>query len=289
MKKKTFIDLVEDEFENEYNDKKKKDTYKDLRTQLYKKPTRILPNERTSYKETYPNTSVQMDIVDLPTDKFGYNKLLVATDIHNRMTDAIAMKDKKSNTVKNSYLKMQKNDIINVRDGGRIITDSGREYQGEFKKHLNTKGINLVQIEPGRHLGVVDKKIQDISTAIFRLQGKDELINNKTSKKWIDRLPKLLNLLNKHKAHTPKLKNEIWDSSKKIDLLPIGTKVRQMLYVPRDLVGEKRLYGKFRSTDQRWRKDITTITNIIMHPDTPPMYLLEGVEHPVHFKHVQKV
>ena len=58
-------------------------------------------------------------------------------------------------------------------------------------------------------------------------------------------------------------------------LLPEGTQVRVKLDEPISVLGKK-LHGKFRTGDIRWNPEIRTIKKLILFPDQPPTYLLNG-------------
>jgi hypothetical protein len=281
-KNKSFLQQIDDEFESEYEVSKQDKT---MLKELFKKPPKIKRDERTTYKEVSPNTSLQADVLKLPNDN-GYDRALVITDIYTRKTDALPMKDSKSTTVLKASEKIFDNSILDIRRGARIITDGGTEFKGVFKNFYQDKSVTLQQREPGRHLGIVDNKIQKIGDALLKLQAKDELRTGRTSRLWMGRLPKVISILNKSARIQKEPEIEF---NKKVNLLPIGTEVRRILYVPRDILDEKRLYGKFRSADQRWSTDTFTITNYIIYPDAPPMYILKDVDEPIHYKHVQKV
>ena len=51
-----------------------------------------------------------------------------------------------------------------------------------------------------------------------------------------------------------------------------------LLDAPRDVVSGKRLHGRFRDTDIRWEVKPRTITQVILQPNQPPMYLVDDNE-----------
>ncbi|GET54166.1 chromo domain-containing protein LHP1-like [Rhizophagus irregularis DAOM 181602=DAOM 197198] len=63
--------------------------------------------------------------------------------------------------------------------------------------------------------------------------------------------------------------------SKKTDLLSEGTRVRVKLDEPISVLGNK-LHGKFRTGDIRWNPNIRVIKKMILSPEQPPTYLLNG-------------
>ncbi|GET61921.1 hypothetical protein PPL_12641 [Rhizophagus irregularis DAOM 181602=DAOM 197198] len=63
--------------------------------------------------------------------------------------------------------------------------------------------------------------------------------------------------------------------SKKTDLLSEGMRVRVKLDEPISILGNK-LHGKFRTGDIRWNPNIRVIKKMILSPEQPPTYLLDG-------------
>ncbi|GET62302.1 chromobox protein homolog 3 [Rhizophagus irregularis DAOM 181602=DAOM 197198] len=63
--------------------------------------------------------------------------------------------------------------------------------------------------------------------------------------------------------------------SKKTELLSEGTHVRVKLDEPISVLGNK-LHGKFRTGDIRWNPNIRVIKKMILSPEQPPTYLLDG-------------
>ena len=63
--------------------------------------------------------------------------------------------------------------------------------------------------------------------------------------------------------------------SKNDTLLSKDIRVRVKLDEPISVLGKK-LHGKFRTGDIRWDPEIRTIKKLILSPDQPPTYLLNG-------------
>ena len=59
-------------------------------------------------------------------------------------------------------------------------------------------------------------------------------------------------------------------------MLEKGQNVRVLLDHPIDVYNKKRLNGKFRSGDIRWSIEIYKITEILLRPGFPPMYLINN-------------
>ncbi|GET55211.1 chromobox protein homolog 1-like isoform X1 [Rhizophagus irregularis DAOM 181602=DAOM 197198] len=64
--------------------------------------------------------------------------------------------------------------------------------------------------------------------------------------------------------------------SKKTELLSEGTRVRVKLDEPISVLGNK-LHGKFHTGDIRWNPNIRVIKKMILSPEQPPTYLLDGL------------
>jgi hypothetical protein len=65
-------------------------------------------------------------------------------------------------------------------------------------------------------------------------------------------------------------------SDKNRDLLEIGTKVLVSLDYPIDIVTGKKLHGTFRKSDIRWSREAKKIIWLVLKPNQPPMYRVEG-------------
>jgi hypothetical protein len=94
-------------------------------------------------------------------------------------------------------------------------------------------------------------------------------------------LPKLIKVLNKVTTEKNKKKKPLKDEGPvcKGDsciLLERGDKVRVQLDVPREFVGMKRLHGKFRATDVRFDPKERVIKKVLLNPNQPALYILEG-------------
>jgi hypothetical protein len=63
--------------------------------------------------------------------------------------------------------------------------------------------------------------------------------------------------------------------TKKTELLPEGIHVRVKLTDPILVLGQK-LHGSFRTGDIRWNPKIRVIKKMILSPEQPPTYLLDG-------------
>jgi len=79
----------------------------------------------------------------------------------------------------------------------------------------------------------------------------------------------------KWRRDPPKMPVSLPRISKNDTLLSEGAQVRVKLDEPISVLGKK-LHGKFRTGDIRWDPEIQTIKKLILSPDQPPTYLLNG-------------
>jgi hypothetical protein len=82
------------------------------------------------------------------------------------------------------------------------------------------------------------------------------------------------------KKKKPDQKNidETYCSGDSCVLFEPGAKVRVQLDVPVDFLSGKRLIGTFRASDIRWTKQPHTITDIVIKPACPPLYIIDDDE-----------
>lgn len=77
------------------------------------------------------------------------------------------------------------------------------------------------------------------------------------------------------KKKVEKNNDETYCSGDSCILLPADTKVRVQLDAPMDYVSGKRLIGNFRATDIRFSKEPHTISDVVIKPGSPPLYILD--------------
>lgn len=102
------------------------------------------------------------------------------------------------------------------------------------------------------------------------------------SSKWASYLPDLVEVINEKTENiVSKAKEKKQDDSiavnknSKIDLLNVGDKIRVSLDEPMDVHGKK-LAGKLRASDIRYNPAIKTIKFVLVKPNYPVMYQIEG-------------
>ena len=173
------------------------DTY----TKLYRRPTRS--DDMTKVKDQIPlveGYNEMIDILHLPTDKFGFNKLLVICDIARDDFDIEKMKGETAEETLSAFKKMQKRNIIKIPYAS-ILTDGGSSFKGSFQKYLYENGVNYRVARVGRHhqLSNVDslcRQLGDIFNGIMNIK---EAETGKRSKAWIHAIDEVREKLNKYR------------------------------------------------------------------------------------------
>lgn len=268
-------------FYNNLKAPKKKTDDVHLITQLTKTPMREKNNEMPSISNNILEKGVfQMaDLLFLPTDKFGYKYALVVIDVYNKQCDAEPLKNKESSTVSKAFKKIYARKILEIP---KIIQfDAGKEFKSDTKELFEDEYKTRVKYAlPNRHRqnALVERKNKEIGSVIMKFQNAQELVKGKTVKGWVSHLPDLIKAINLHssKAKHTKLTDKILYSSFSKDLLPLHSHVRRILDFPIDSSTGKRIGNVFRSGDIRFDKTDRTIEKIILNPNLPPMYLLNG-------------
>jgi len=247
---------------------------------LYKKPVPEVGREMPVTQVFAPSTYHQADILYLPEDK-GFKYLLVVVDLYDNSIDAEPVKDvlSKDNDVLKAFSKIYKRKYL---DFPLIITlDKGAEFtQQSIKDYFKKVGVNVKYALSGRsrQLSVVERQNQKIGSILLKRMASQELVTGAVSKEWVDDIKPLIQLLNERKKRP--LKEEISPDPIADEyngkLLQIGQKVRLQLDKPIDTVKGNKLIGTFRSSDIRWTTKIYRITQVLLKPGFPPMYLTDA-------------
>lgn len=262
----------------EFYESIKKPKKRDELTQLYSKPKPEINGQMAISQVFSPDTYYQADCLYMPEDqKFKY--ILVCVDMFDSKVDAEPLKELKPENIIEAFKKMFKRKYLNFPVF--ITFDKGNEFKGDLiKKYFTSNGTNIKYSLTGRHrqLANVERINQKIATILFKRMTNEELITGENNQQWFSYLPDLIKVLNDPKNHKLHLKKEISDlpivDKYTGNLLTIGQKVRVLLDYPVNNTNEARLYGKFRSTDTRWTKETFRITEILIKPGFPPMYLV---------------
>lgn len=261
------------------NDKKKRSEYEKEVLYNLMQPPRMDPRKTAPTITSWqPWFEQQADLLELPEDQ-GNKYALVVVDVHTGITDAEPLENKESATVRDAFKTIYERDII--KEMPKIIkTDAGTEFKGAVKKYFKDNKVLQRQALTNRHrqVALVERRNLTIGRALFQRMLAQELLSGETDKQWVDDLPQVVEYINKYNKR--KQSDEDADKLPKFDkhnkkLIPIGTKVRHVLDYPINLADGERWAGNFRATDIRWNQHPKTITNILIMPNQPPLYILD--------------
>lgn len=275
-----------DFFENLIN-KKKQPKQTDLIQNLYKVPKRDPRGVRPTFLDPKPGVVNQADLLFLPTDN-GYKYALVVVDDNSKICDAVPLKEKTADAVKKGLKTIYSRSILSKPL--LMEVDPGAEFKGVTRQYFDDNDIAVRVGKPGRHRqqGIVERRNQLIGTALLKRQAAEELKTGQPATKWTKDLPLLVAALNKKansnlqirakflKKHPLPMKPLFEKSNATI--LPIGTRVRVQLEYPIDVATGKKLFGRFRSGDIRWDPKERMIEKILIRPNQPVQYMLDGPE-----------
>ena len=250
--------------------------------QLYKQPQKDKDGDNTTFTYISKNYIQFLDCLYLPNDK-GFIYALVLTDQGSRLVDLEPLKNRSCLDIIKALKIIYKRKILNKPKV--IVTDSGSEFKKEFTDAMKDIGIDHKTAKPGRHRSValVERKNQTIGKIIHKILVQNELATGHPSSQWITYAKELIKLINNEVITRNKSIKEVplneqtmtYNKKKPVKMLDVGDKVRVALDNPQDING-KALIGKFRSGDIRWNLTIRTIKQVLIEPEQPIMYLLDG-------------
>ena len=227
-----------------------------------------------------PNMINQVDILYLPDDK-GYKFAVVCVDLCSKLTDAEPLKKRTADACLQGLLKIYKRKIIKMPK--EIDCDMGLEFKGQFKKYFDDNNVKIRYCIAGRHrqMAMVENRNKIIGKVLFERMTAIESVTGQPSTEWTDILPKVIKLYNKTiPLRKPKKKiTGFRCSGDSCNILDYGVKVLTQLDNPKEYINNAKLHGTFRASDIRWNPEITTIKDIILVPDQPPMYIVDRPEH----------
>ena len=120
------------------------DTY----TKLYRRPTKA--DEQTKVKDNVYLASgynYMADILHLPTDSFGFNKLLVVVDLATDAFDIEKMKGETADETLKAFKKMTTRGIIKIPEAS-LMSDGGSSFKSTFHEYLYENGVNQRTARP---------------------------------------------------------------------------------------------------------------------------------------------
>ena len=259
-----------------YNDLKTKKKGTEL-GQLYKKPKTEMKGQMPISQVFQKNIYYQADLLYMPEDQ-KYKYILVCVDMYDGTIDAEPLKQRDNISVIKAFKEIFKRKYL---DYPLIITlDQGSEFKGDTKAFFEANGTNVKYALTGRHrqLANVERANQRTQSVLFKRMASQELLTGEPSVEWVDDLPELIKVFNEHKKKP--LQKELYEDPIADDysgkLLKIGQKVRLQLDYPINNTDNKRLGGTFRTSDIRWSPKTYEITEVLLKPGFPPMYLTDA-------------
>ncbi|GET64389.1 DDE-type integrase/transposase/recombinase [Rhizophagus irregularis DAOM 181602=DAOM 197198] len=223
---------------------------------LYKKPLKEKSTERPKVIVWKPNATHQADLAEMPVDPKGFHYFLVVVEVAGKRVDAEPLKDKTANRVLNGFVKIYKRNRIKPPTH-RLETDSRSEFTNDQQSYA-------------------ERAIQAIQEPLLKRMVAQELKIGVTSVEWSEDFHNIVSKVNElWQRNPPDIPTGSPKVSKKTDLLSEGARVRVKLDEPISVLGNK-LHGKFRTGDIRWNPNIRVIKKMILSPEQPPTYLLNG-------------
>lgn len=256
---------------------------KTMLQKLYEPVKRDKGLNRPKFAYPDPGQIAQADVLFMPSDK-GYKYILVVVDNGSRLIDAQPMKSKGSESVVKAFETIFSRNYVN-KPKRKIEVDAGSEFKSGVTKYFQDAGIRVRVAETGRHRmqGLVERANQTLGTILHKRMSAQELLTGTTSREWVADLPELVKAINKYiKNREAKRKKKLFNDGEPIcidgscELLSIGDKVRVALEFPIDVATGAKLHGKWRSSDIRWDPKVRVIREVLLQPNQPPLYLLDG-------------
>lgn len=251
---------------------------RDEAIELFTVPKKETYNDMPHYQVFKPNYLNQCDLLFLPSDRFGKKYALVIVDVNTRKCDAEAIKDKEPKTIIKTITKIYRRGILELPTV--ISFDSGTEFKNsDVKAFMKDNNVLVKYALPNRHRqqSLVEYKNKIIGGNLMKIMNTKEIETNKTSKSWVQYLPKLIELINDNlpKPITKPIQDTPIITKNNNVLLNEGDKVRVQLDAPKDIVSGKRLVGTFRTGDVRWSRPVK-VEQLILKAGFPPSYYVEN-------------
>eukprot|EP00732_Lithocolla_globosa_P001549 Lithocolla_globosa_v1_NODE_791_length_3276_cov_48.918348.p2 type:complete len:235 gc:universal NODE_791_length_3276_cov_48.918348:2379-3083(+) len=196
---------------------------------LYIKVKKDKGVNKPTFQRYDPGYIYQADLLFLPNDD-NYKYTLTVTDVGTRKVDASPLKSKQSKDVIKGFEKIFKRKKLAGKPKIMMV-DSGSEFKGDTGKWLKDQGIVIRTGKPYRHRqqAIVEKKNQDIGTALFKRMTAEELLTGETARGWVDDLPEVVDNINtkitKEESRKPNLNTNVmvmramlWHKAQKSEL-----------------------------------------------------------------------
>ena len=272
---------------------------------------RVRTKEFNSFSDNYrleANCNFMLDLLFLPTAKYGMKFLLVCLDIASRKFDMEPIKDKTSTIVLKAFKKMITRQYISLPKYS-VITDGGSEFKGLFQDFMYDESIFHKTTIRGRHkqLALIDNLIGQLSKIFNDYMNMKEVETGKVYKNWTEIIPIVRLELNKIREVKLPSKNEFDDrfvddirevkkvtynkkTGDKIETIEkefirpkykVGDLVYVLLDHPKNALGKNQSSGQFRMGDVRITSERHEITEIVYMNGKGPVhrYILDGFRH----------
>jgi hypothetical protein len=247
---------------------------------LFKAPTDREKGLNAPHKPVQKlNTTQEIDVMYLPETDDGYKYLLVIAD-YSRTVGASPIKDLKPETIVKAIKQIYK--TTDLKKPVIIQSDNGSEFKKDFVEFYKDSSIKRIKPYRSRQNGLVENINFIIAKMIAVLLKRDELKTGKPQNNWIQYLKPVIDTYNKSQEHNRKnfdkkfkarMKKSVACKGNACRLIPVGSRVRIPLEKPEDAEGNT-LGKKFRSNDIRYDTKPYKIEDIILKPDTPPLYMV---------------
>jgi hypothetical protein len=199
-----------------------------------------------------PDYNFQMDYLELPETKEGYDRLLVMVDLANDEVDFEPTKNKDSSTTLKAMKAIFKRPYLN-KPYASIRTDAGSEFKSDVAKYMYNQSILHRPGISGRHkqTGNVEMANKQISIILNAYMNTKERKAGKTYREWTDIIDEMRPLLNKLRKKETKQSHiaEITDNMPKYE---VGDLVYRKLDKPQDARGYFQNTQNFRAGDIRF-------------------------------------
>ena len=182
----------------------------------------------------------------------------------------------------------------NYKNPQTLVADDGSEFKGEFKKFMESQGINFTQNTKGNHTAFAERFNGNLAVNIFKRQQQRELSTGKVSKKWIADLRSIVQEMNNmvtrlikmkpvdaiklERVPQPEHKYTKKDANMKLE---IGTTVRYLLNKDeiQNPASSKITIERRRLTDPIWSIGLYKVSNVWKGCDKCLVYhKIEGID-----------
>jgi len=260
-------------------------------TRVIKKPIYNNVKDNIPLIEDY---NFMADILHLPTDKFGYCKLLVVLDLATDEFDIEALKSDGSSETLKAFEKMTRRQFVKIPKAS-ITTDGGSSFKGVFQNYLHNNNIFHKTCAAGRHqqLANIDNLCRQLGRLFNGYMVSKEFKTGKVSKSWMPAIVTIRDNLNdiRRKELPSDITTHIYPvfdnakidkkTKKYIQIKPkykMGDLVHRKYDEPRNALGKKQPTKIFREGDIRLEVKTRAIVNVCYYPGKNNYrYILNGL------------